>query len=739
MTVDKNTWTGEVVDPLGRDAGFERDTGFYDVAQEAERCRAADPAWWDGNVYDESMSDLGSAPPPTDPHLKTRLLRHQAPIYLSRRAERFYALFWEMGLGKTKLLLDVACHLALTGQINAILIIAPKSVYPNWIDIEAPIHMRAPHIPFAYHTEGSRKDDSIVMRDMVANPKEFGGMLRIVAMSYDSLGTARGFDFARRMCEKFGTLMALDESSAIGRGSTRRAENCKALGQRASHRWIMSGTPAASSPFALHSQIQFLDPGFWSQRGMKSFEAFKNQFGIFRMERSGTRCFPKLERYQNLAKLADMIRPMCSRLLKDDSGIKLPPKIYTVRQFDMAASQAKLYASVRRRFTADIDHEIATGARVDATLAIVRMARLKQIACGFVTAAMLRPMPDPGTTVDDEYERESQMRGAEHDEDDERLVDAPRAPCLMHANDTNELWRLCSTCMSGGVLPANVSETPVFPCADHAPTITEPTVSPGWVTCSDCRAGGIDRRVRRAAQQVNAPLMREERIVIDIVSPGENPRIQLLVELIDEAAAGLPSTPEEAARARATMEADADALALSDAAREGDRASAMVWGDFLEGQGDISGAGRARGKVIVWCRFRRDIDNVCRALAGRCVRYDGTVRRKDRESVLRRFRDPQDHAAHVLVANTACLSQGVTLTIATTMIYYSCGESLEQRLQSEDRFHRIGQQYPVHIIDITARGTVDHRVIQILRKKYDVAALCTGDRLREWLNDDLDV
>ena len=730
---------------MNQDAGFARETGFYDVALEAERCRAADPTWWDGNVYDESMSDLGSAPPPTDPHLKTRLLRHQAPVYLAHRGESYYALFWEMGLGKTKLMIDVAAHLALTGRIDAVLIIAPKSVYPNWIDIEAPIHMRAPHIPFAYHTEGSRRDESIVMRDLISDPKEFGGMLRVVAMSYDSLGTPRGFEFAKRMVENFSCLMACDESSAIGRGSTHRADNCKAIGKLATHRWIMSGTPAASSPFALHSQIQFLDPSFWPRLGMRSFEAFKNQFGIFRMERSGSRCFPKLERYQNLARLAEYIRPICSRLLKDDSGVKLPPKIYTVRSFDMAPAQTKLYSQIRRRFTADIDHEIATGARVDAALAIVRMARLKQITCGFVTAAMLRPVPDPGTTVDDAYERESQMRGAEQDEDEDRLHETPRSPCLEHAAfppDRPELspqWRNCSACCEGGVLPPNVVETPVFPCADHAPTVTEPTVSPGWVTCSACRAGGVDRRRVRVDQR-NVPYqaMIEERIVIDIVPPDENPRILLLKELIDEAAAGLPSTPDEARVARATMEADAETMALTDAIRGGDREASAIYGDLLEERGDLSGAGRARGKVIVWCRFRRDIDNVMRALKGRAVRYDGTVKRKEREDVLRRFRDRHDHEAHVLVANTACLSQGVTLTVATTMIYYSCGESLEQRLQSEDRFHRIGQNYPVHIIDLTARGTIDHRVIQILKKKYDVAAICTGDRLREWLNDDLE-
>ena len=50
---------------------------------------------------------------------------------------------------------------------------------------------------------------------------------------------------------------------------------------------------------------------------------------------------------------------------------------------------------------------------------------------------------------------------------------------------------------------------------------------------------------------------------------------------------------------------------------------------------------------------------------------------------------------------------GITLTGASTMIYYSNGYDLEKRQQSEARIDRIGQEKPMTYIDIMAEDTID--------------------------------
>jgi len=52
-----------------------------------------------------------------------------------------FALFMEMGTGKSKVLIDNMAMLYLEGQINFALIIAPKGVYRNWVAKEIPEHM----------------------------------------------------------------------------------------------------------------------------------------------------------------------------------------------------------------------------------------------------------------------------------------------------------------------------------------------------------------------------------------------------------------------------------------------------------------------------------------------------------------------------------------------------------------------------------------------------------------------
>jgi SNF2 family DNA or RNA helicase len=76
---------------------------------------------------------------------------------------------------------------------------------------------------------------------------------------------------------------------------------------------------------------------------------------------------------------------------------------------------------------------------------------------------------------------------------------------------------------------------------------------------------------------------------------------------------------------------------------------------------------------------------------------------------------------------------GITLTAASTVIYYSNGYDLEKRLQSEDRAHRIGQKKSVTYIDLIAEKTVDEKIVKALRKKIDIASQVMGEELKEWI------
>ena len=158
------------------------------------------------------------------------------------------------------------------------------------------------------------------------------------------------------------------------------------------------------------------------------------------------------------------------------------------------------------------------------------------------------------------------------------------------------------------------------------------------------------------------------------------------------------------------------------------------------------------GKTIVWARFQLDITLILEELERRgisAVRYDGLVDDEARALAKARFQGerpvrergivvgrepvPVEEQAQVFVANPAAGATGLTLTVARFVDYYSNNFKLIDRLQSEDRAHRIGQTNKVLYTDYVAEDTVDDKIVEALRNKFNIATRITGDRLKEWL------
>ncbi len=138
-------------------------------------------------------------------------------------------------------------------------------------------------------------------------------------------------------------------------------------------------------------------------------------------------------------------------------------------------------------------------------------------------------------------------------------------------------------------------------------------------------------------------------------------------------------------------------------------------------------------QFIVFARFRKDIDlimDLMKELKIEAVRYDGALDVDARAASKKAF---QDGKAQAFVANPAVAAEGLTLVGAKTVVYYNNSFKLAERLQSEDRAHRIGQDQAVNYIDLACPGTVDMAVIDALKNKLDIASQITGDRLKEWL------
>ena len=72
---------------------------------------------------------------------KTKPYGHQVTALEKSWQKKVYALFMEMGTGKTKVALDSLAMLYDKGKVNGALIIAPKGVYKTWYSQEIPTHL----------------------------------------------------------------------------------------------------------------------------------------------------------------------------------------------------------------------------------------------------------------------------------------------------------------------------------------------------------------------------------------------------------------------------------------------------------------------------------------------------------------------------------------------------------------------------------------------------------------------
>jgi SNF2 family DNA or RNA helicase len=126
------------------------------------------------------------------------------------------------------------------------------------------------------------------------------------------------------------------------------------------------------------------------------------------------------------------------------------------------------------------------------------------------------------------------------------------------------------------------------------------------------------------------------------------------------------------------------------------------------------------GKCIIWCHFIRNIKAVSNLLTKKEIQhvtfYSET---KNRDEVIQKFQT--DPNCRYFVGQTGTGGFGLNLTAANTVIYYSNGYSLEERLQSEDRCHRIGQTDKVVYVDIIAQNSIDESIIKAIKSKKSIA------------------
>lgn len=134
------------------------------------------------------------------------------------------------------------------------------------------------------------------------------------------------------------------------------------------------------------------------------------------------------------------------------------------------------------------------------------------------------------------------------------------------------------------------------------------------------------------------------------------------------------------------------------------------------------------GKVIIWCRFHEDIDNVMKALGSGARHYYGLTEQSDRAEAKRLFID-KTSSVRWLVASAETAGTGLDglQHACSTNIYYSQSYNALARWQSEGRTWRDGTTETVTYFDLIAKGSPDLGILRNIRKKKEISDLTLDD------------
>lgn len=378
---------------------------------------------------------------------------HQEKEWREHSHDPARAIFWEQGTGKSKYFIDNTGQLFCDGDIDGGLLCAPNGLHRNFITKEVPKHLpediaekcRA----FYWRCDkASTKWHQNEAREFLA----YKDGLKLLAISYDGMMTDIGRKLAKEYLvnAKGRTLYGLDESPRIKNPDAARTVRVMASGPFANFRRVMTGTPIAAAPWDVQTQIKFIDENFWKPHGLDSPEAMKAAFGIWDrtarrvpigaaqwgvltegglanapewrkanhvaalaaaeakgippelrvmyqpMGNQALKLVPTIAKnergrpqYKNLDRLRTILDPIRSRVLKKDV-FDLPPKLYTMLEFDLSPAQRRAYDSMKQLGFYMLQDRACT-----AGMALTLLLRLQQIACGYLVTDLEHGEEDP--------------------------------------------------------------------------------------------------------------------------------------------------------------------------------------------------------------------------------------------------------------------------------------------------------------------------------------------------------
>ena len=297
---------------------------------------------------------------------KTIPYKHQRDALNKGALLKNYAYFMEMGTGKTKVIIDNATYLYQQKEIKEVIVIAPNSVYRNWVQ---EISDHSPITPYIWCWKVNKEKELI----RAGRSNE----LIYILMNVEALSHKSGQRWLHQRLNLNGTfsMMVIDESTTIKSPTALRTKAICKLSTAVKYRRILTGSPVTKSPLDLYTQCAFLSKELL---GFESYYTFRARYAVMQQIELGGRQILMPKYYTNLDELEMKLKTFSFRVTKDQC-LDLPPKVYMQRDVHLTPEQKNIYETLKIKARATIADDTVSFANK-----LVEILRLHQICNGFL-------------------------------------------------------------------------------------------------------------------------------------------------------------------------------------------------------------------------------------------------------------------------------------------------------------------------------------------------------------------
>lgn len=356
----------------------------------------------------------------------SEMYEHQKTAFEFIKDKDVFALFMEMGTGKSKLIVEKTHQLSQERKIDCIMLISPNAVKAQWVEEQFPLHYPSDDWNgYVWDGAKSKKSQDEFHKGFLDRSKLFVFSINVEAFQSDGIDL-----YVNAVRGERNLFVVVDESTRIKNGRRKPSRGKRAGAKRTNklldlfrhtkYKAILTGTPTPKNPFDLWSQFEFLKYDFFE----RDYFYFTHHYGILvqKATHEGKRYTTTLDErlfsiiksklksleevtprdveeiavynglstkdvitirnmdqytaFKNLKDLKERMAPITFFINKKDC-LDLPDKVYEKLYCEMGKEQERVYKELKKQMFTEYE-----GKELNVTTKMVLAMRLQMITGG---------------------------------------------------------------------------------------------------------------------------------------------------------------------------------------------------------------------------------------------------------------------------------------------------------------------------------------------------------------------